>query len=169
MGGGGAELAASCDMRFGLLEHTVLNQMEVPLGILPGGTGTQRLPRLVGRGRAMEIDPRRHRRRRRHPRTLGSGSTAPSPPRAELDAHVDDLARRIATFPPVGRPAGQRGRRRRRHRPVPGLLKEGDLFEQLRCRDDAQTTMRRFLDQGGQTEEGELRMGQLNLEINRPR
>ena len=55
VGGGGSELAASMDMRFGVIDKTVINQMEVPLGILPGGSGTQRLPRLVGRGRAMEI------------------------------------------------------------------------------------------------------------------
>ena len=55
VGGGGSEFAASCDMRFGLLGRTVVNQMEVPIGILPGGTGTQRLPRLLGRGRALEV------------------------------------------------------------------------------------------------------------------
>ena len=55
VGGGGGELAASCDMRFGALGRTTLCQMEVPLGILPGGTGTQRLPALLGRGRAMEV------------------------------------------------------------------------------------------------------------------
>ena len=55
VGGGGSELAASFDMRFGVAGKTRINQMEVPLGILPGGTGTQRLPRLVGRGRALEI------------------------------------------------------------------------------------------------------------------
>jgi enoyl-CoA hydratase/carnithine racemase len=54
VGGGGSELAASFDMRFGVIGKTIINQMEVPLGILPGGTGTQRWPRLVGRGRAIE-------------------------------------------------------------------------------------------------------------------
>ena len=44
VGGGGSELAASFDMRFGVAGKTRINQMEVPLGILPGGTGTQRLP-----------------------------------------------------------------------------------------------------------------------------
>ena len=42
-------------MRFGVRGKTRINQMEVPLGILPGGTGTQRLPRLLGRGRALEV------------------------------------------------------------------------------------------------------------------
>ena len=60
VGGGGSELAASLDMRFGVRGKTVINQMEVPLGILPGGTGTQRLPRLVGARRAAEILLRAH-------------------------------------------------------------------------------------------------------------
>ena len=42
-GGGGNELAAACDMRFGLIGKTKINQMEVPLGILPGGNGTVNL------------------------------------------------------------------------------------------------------------------------------
>src|SRR5262245_26429 len=53
--GGGSELALSCDMRFGALGRCVLGQPEVALGIIPGGGGTQRLPRLVGRARALEI------------------------------------------------------------------------------------------------------------------
>lgn len=47
------ECAATCDMRFGVQEKTIINQAEVPLGILRGGSGPQRLPSLVGRGRAM--------------------------------------------------------------------------------------------------------------------
>ena len=99
VGGGGSELALSCDMRFGALGRTVVNQMEVALGILPGGTGTQRLPRLVGRGRALEI-------------ILGSddldaataerwGYLNRALAAEELDGFVDRLARRIAAFPPA--------------------------------------------------------------------
>jgi enoyl-CoA hydratase/carnithine racemase len=168
VGGGGAELAASCDMRFGLLDRTVLNQMEVPLGILPGGSGTQRLPHLVGRGRALEIvlggidvDAATLERWGWLNRAFATHD--------ELDTHVDDLARRIAAFPPMAVRLAKEAVDAAAPDPVPGLLREGELFEQLRCRDDAQATMRRFLDQGGQTDEGERRMGQLNLEINRPR
>ena len=55
VGGGGSELVSSFDMRFGVVGKTRVNQMEVPLGILPGGCGTQQLPRLIGRGRALEV------------------------------------------------------------------------------------------------------------------
>ena len=54
-GGGGSELALSCDMRFAALGRAVFSQPEVALGIIPGGTGTQRLGRLAGRSRALEI------------------------------------------------------------------------------------------------------------------
>ena len=53
--GGGSEFALSLDMRFGALGRAVLSQPEVALGILPGGSGTQRLPRLMGRSRALEV------------------------------------------------------------------------------------------------------------------
>jgi len=52
--GGGLELAMACTVRFAS-ENARLGQPEVKLGILPGYGGTQRLPRLVGRGRALEI------------------------------------------------------------------------------------------------------------------
>ena len=62
--GGGLELAMACTVRFAS-ENAKLGQPEVKLGIIPGYGGTQRLPRLVGRGRALEMllsgepDPRR--------------------------------------------------------------------------------------------------------------
>ena len=97
VGGGGSEFAASMDMRFGVIGKTVVNQMEVPLGILPGGTGTQRLPRLVGRGRAMEIvlgaddlDAETAERWGYLNRIYAAG---------DIDAKVASLAERIASFP----------------------------------------------------------------------
>ena len=91
-----SEFVLACDMRFASRENTLLGQPEVGVGLHPGGGGTERLPRLVGRGRALEI-------------VLGAndfdGDTAAQygyVNRAladkELDGFVDALARRIATF-----------------------------------------------------------------------
>jgi enoyl-CoA hydratase len=52
--GGGCELAQACDVRIAH-ERAKLGQPEINLGIMPGGGGTQRLPRLVGEGQAMRL------------------------------------------------------------------------------------------------------------------
>jgi enoyl-CoA hydratase/carnithine racemase len=94
--GGSSEFVLACDMRFASRENTRIGQPEVGVGVHPGGGGTERLPHLVGRGRALEI-------------ILGAndfdGETAErygyvnrSLPDAELDDFVDALARRIASF-----------------------------------------------------------------------
>ena len=50
--GGGLELAMCCDVRISA-DDAQLGQPEIKLGLIPGGGGTQRLPRLVGHGRAL--------------------------------------------------------------------------------------------------------------------
>jgi enoyl-CoA hydratase/carnithine racemase len=91
-----SEFVLACDMRFASRENTSLGQPEVGVGVHPGGGGTERLPPLVGRGRALEI-------------VLGAndfdGDTAAqygyvnrALPDDELDGFVDALARRISTF-----------------------------------------------------------------------
>jgi len=52
--GGGLETAMACTIRIAV-EHARFGQPEVHLGLIPGGGGTQRLPRLVGKGRALQI------------------------------------------------------------------------------------------------------------------
>jgi len=53
--GGGLEIALACDLRFGAEGRYRLGLPEVTLGLLPGTGGTQRLPRLIGRGRALDL------------------------------------------------------------------------------------------------------------------
>ena len=63
--GGGCELALACDIRIAA-DNAKFGQPEIKLGLLPGQGGTQRLPRLIGEGRAKEAPfHRRHYRRRR--------------------------------------------------------------------------------------------------------
>ena len=91
-----SEFVLACDMRFASRENTKLGPPELGVGLHPGGGGTERLPHLVGRGRALEI-------------VLSAndfdGDTAErygyvnrSLPDAELDGFVDTLASRIGSF-----------------------------------------------------------------------
>ena len=91
-----SEFVLACDMRFASRENTRLGQPEVGVGVHPGGGGAERLPHLVGRGRALEIilsgndfDGDTAERYGYVNRTL---------PDSELDGFVDALARRIASF-----------------------------------------------------------------------
>jgi enoyl-CoA hydratase/carnithine racemase len=163
VGGGGSELCLSMDMRFGALGRTLINQPEVALGILPGGTGTQRLPRLLGRGRALEV-------------ILGCedldaetaerwGYLNRALPPEQLRPFVDRLARRIASFPAPAIAAAKQSVLNAEPAPEQGMLEEGLLFQRLIRTPEAQAAMRRFMASGGQTREGELRLGALCEEL----
>jgi enoyl-CoA hydratase/carnithine racemase len=95
--GGGSELALACDMRFAARGTALLAQPEVEVGIIPGGGGSARLPRLIGRGRALEV-------------ILGCadfdadlaeryGYVNRALPAGEIGDFVRTLANRIAGFP----------------------------------------------------------------------
>jgi enoyl-CoA hydratase/carnithine racemase len=166
VGGGGAELAMSFDMRFGVLGRTVINQMEVPLGILPGGGGTQRLPRLVGRGRALEIilgaediDATTAERWGWLNRAFAAGVIGP---------YVDALARRIASFPPAAVRLAKRAVDAADPQPGLALAEESFLFQQLLREPASRLAMQRFLDLGGQTPEAEMRVAELSAKVNQP-
>ena len=159
IGGGGSELAANFDMRFGVRGKTRINQMEVPLGIMPGGTGTQRLPRLIGHGRAMELilsgddmDAETAERWGYLNRIFAPDAITP---------YVDNLARRIASFPPTAVRVAKESVNNSEKPWLEGLFEEAYLFEGLLRTEAAQRNMQRFLEIGGQTREGESRMDEL--------
>ena len=94
--GVGSELALACDMRFASREKAILSHFEVGAGVVPGGGPMARLPRLMGRGRALEV-------------LLGAddipgdlaelyGYVNRALPDSDLDAFVEALAARIASF-----------------------------------------------------------------------
>jgi enoyl-CoA hydratase/carnithine racemase len=94
--GVGSELSLASDLRFASREKAILSQWEVGAGLVPGGGPMARLPRLIGRGRALEvlltgedIDGDLAER---------YGYVNRSLPDADLDQFVDTLARRIAKF-----------------------------------------------------------------------
>jgi enoyl-CoA hydratase/carnithine racemase len=163
VGGGGSELVSSFDMRFGVRGKTKINQMEVPLGILPGGCGTQRLPRMVGRNRALEII------------LAGDDLDAETAERwgylnrifeaDEIGPYVDALARRIASFPMEAVRLAKQSVDSADKPIEEGLKDEAYLFQKTLRTDGAQANMKRFLEIGGQTREGELRVGELGAEL----
>jgi enoyl-CoA hydratase/carnithine racemase len=95
--GGGNDIALAMDMCFAAIGKAIFGQPEVAVGLVPGGGSTQRLPRLIGRGRALEV-------------LLGCndfeaelaeryGYINRALPADELTPFVEKLAHRIASFP----------------------------------------------------------------------
>jgi len=94
--GVGSELALASDMRFASREKAILSQWEVGVGLIPGGGPMARLPRLMGRGRALEVLLGADDIRGDLAELYGYVNRALSD--ADLDAFVDALATRIASF-----------------------------------------------------------------------
>src|ERR1700723_3278152 len=95
--GGGSEIALAVDMCFAAIGKAIFGHLEVAIGLVPGGGSTQRLPRLIGRGRALEV-------------LLGCNDLSAelaehygyinrALPADELTPFVEKLAHRIASFP----------------------------------------------------------------------
>lgn len=153
--GGGSEFVLALDMRFGAIGKAIISQPEIILGIIPGGGGTQRLPRLIGRSRAMEailggID---------FPAELAEkyGYINRAFPPDELTPYVEDLAYRIASFPAESLAIAKQAVLTALEQPiVEGLLEESYLFLQACALPVAKERMNWFLQEDGQTREREL-------------
>ena len=167
VGGGGSELVMSCDIRIAALDHAVFNQPEVALGIIPGGSGTVRLPRLIGRGRALEV-------------ILGcddiDAATAErwgwvnrALPLAEVRPYAHRLAHRIASFPPHAVAAAKAGVIAADGDLTGALRDEAVAFHRTLAEPSAQRAMSTFMELGGQTPDGEARLGALAGELGRHR
>ncbi len=163
VGGGGSEISMSFDMRFGVKGKTIVNQMEVPLGILPGGTGTQRMPRLIGRHRAIEV-------------ILGGIDLDAETAEAwgylnramaadEIGPYVAALAKRIASFPEEAVRLTKQSINSADKPLHDGLADESYLFQQLTRTASGQRNMAKFLTIGGQTREGELKVAELSGQL----
>jgi enoyl-CoA hydratase/carnithine racemase len=152
--GGGCEMVSSFDIRVAA-QGAVFGQPESLIGIIPGGSGTQRMPRLVGRARALEI-------------VLGGadvdaetadrwGLVNRTLPPDEVWPFVDALAARIASLPALVVAEAKGSVAAAEPDPVPGLLGEWQRFTRCNADPEATERMEAFLAAGGQTAEVERR------------
>ena len=147
--GGGSEFVLAMDMRFGAINKAVFSQPEALLGIIPGAGGTQRLPRIVGKARALEmilgcadIDAMRAEKYGYLNRAL---------PVNEIDDFVDTLAYRIASLPEEAVIAAKQAVLQYSEMDlVSGMIAEDYLSSKLLHTSEAKKRMQLFLDSGGQ-------------------
>ena len=162
--GGGSEFVLALDMRFGAIGKAVLAQPEIALGFIPGGGSTQRLPRLIGRSRAMEV--------------LLSGldfdaETAEkygyinrALPADELTPFVEKLAYRIALYPLETIALAKQAVLAATELPLKeGLIEEQYLFGQTLAFPDAKMGIKIFMELGGQTREVEANLSEITEEF----
>ncbi len=153
--GGGSEFLLALDMRFAALGRSVLSQPEVAIGIIPGGGGCVRLPRLIGRGRALEVilgcedfDAATAERYGYVNRALDPDALGP---------FVDQLARRIASFPAHAIALAKAAVNSGDALPLEAaLLEEEHCFNLSLAEPDARALMETFMANGGQTRAVEI-------------
>jgi enoyl-CoA hydratase len=141
--GGGCELALACHMRLAS-ENAVLGLPEVGLGIIPGYGGTQRLPRLVGRGLALEIILTGRRVKADEAERLGLVNRVV--PREQLLDEAVKLAQTILKNGPLALSAALESVTRGAHLPIPDAQRlEAGLFGILAATEDMHEGMNAFL------------------------
>ena len=124
--GGGCELALSCDLRVAS-EKASFGQPEINLGLIPGGGGTQRMPRAVGLGQAMRLILSGDRIGAAEAKEIGLADLVF--PHAELRAKTLELAARIAAKSPLTLKVAKESLRASERLGIEeGLLYERDLF-----------------------------------------
>jgi enoyl-CoA hydratase len=142
--GGGCELALACDIRIAS-ETASFGQPEINLGIIPGGGGTQRLTRLVGEGKSMEmiltgdiIDAKT---------ALAIGLVNQVVPAAELETKTMEIANRIATKSPIALSLAKESvKLASRSNLDEGLRREVDLFALCFSTEDKNEGVSAFLE-----------------------
>ena len=142
--GGGLELALACDLRIAG-EDAQLGLTEVNLAIIPGGGGTQRLPRLIGRGRALEMILTGARIDAREAWRIGLVERVV--PAADVLASARELARTLAEKAPVALRYAKEAVVKGLELPLAdGLRLENDLATLLRTTEDRVEGAKAFLE-----------------------
>ncbi|MEW6125476.1 MAG: enoyl-CoA hydratase-related protein [Acidobacteriota bacterium] len=142
--GGGCELALACDLRIAST-RAKLGQPEIKLGIIPGGGGTQRLTRLIGEGKAMELILTGDFISAEEAHRLGLVNHVYEP--EELEAKTMELANRIAELSPVALAMAKASvKNAARMNLREGLDSEVDLFAICFSSEDKEEGVRAFLE-----------------------
>lgn len=144
--GGGCELTLACDFRLMIDdERSAIGLPEVGLGIFPGAGGTQRLPRIVGQAKALDIIL--HGRRLRAQEALAAGLVTELLPEDGFDAAVRDYAGKLAQGPTKALAAAKANVLAAFNVPMAeGLRAEAEAFLQVRRTADARAGVQAFLD-----------------------
>ena len=142
--GGGLELAMACDIRIAS-ERSVFSQAEINLGIIPGGGGSQRLPRLVGLGKALKLTLTGERIDAAEALRIGLVDEVVARP--VLDQRVDEIAARIASRSAVAARLAKAAVKASARLPLDqGLRYEQALFTLAFSSDDKEEGTRAFLE-----------------------
>ncbi|MCI0337645.1 MAG: enoyl-CoA hydratase-related protein [Acidobacteria bacterium] len=142
--GGGCELALSCDIRIAS-DKAKFGQPEINLGIIPGGGGTQRLTRLIGEGKAMQMVLTGEMIDAHEAYRLGLVNEVY--PHTELESKTMDLAARIAEKSPVALAMAKTAvKNAARMNLREGLDQEIDLFALCFSSEDKEEGVRAFLE-----------------------
>jgi len=142
--GGGCELAMACDIRIASTKAK-LGQPEIKLGIIPGGGGTQRMTRLVGEGKAMELMLTGDMISAEEAERLGLVNHVYAP--EELEAKTMELANKIAELSPVALAMAKAAVKNASRMNIrEGLDSEVDLFALCFSSEDKEEGVRAFIE-----------------------
>ena len=142
--GGGLEIALSCDLRIAG-ENSRFSTPEINLGLIPGGGGTQRLSRLVGYGKAMEMVMGGEMINAQEARSIGLVNHVH--PTGELEAATLELARNIASKSPHTLKVAKATIRAALEHPLDkGITMEADAFAGLFDSEDKEIGVQAFLE-----------------------
>jgi len=142
--GGGCELAMACDIRVAS-EKAQLGQPEINIGIIPGGGGSQRLPRLVGLGKALEMILTGDRISAQEAHRIGLVDEVF--PHEELEKRTMELAEKIASKSPVAVRLAKAAIKASANMPLDqGLRHEQSLFSVVFSTEDKEEGVKAFLE-----------------------
>jgi enoyl-CoA hydratase len=140
--GGGLELVLACDLRIGEIGDYRYGNPEVRLGIIPGAGATQRLARLVGLGKALDIILRGRVLTPEEAQSIGITTELV----ADAPARALEIAREIATFPPMGVAKAKASIYKGNNTDLQsGLEMESLFWQEAMQSDDAKLAMEAFL------------------------